>query len=425
MVGHCGVFFCTLSWKAAHISRFGSHFDGLTDGDDPDGDILKFAKRKLLNNKDSLEEADVSGSLACLAMRFGLEFNEDEDSRDVSYKQVERHMRICLAASTGFKKLITCSASEPLLAEAAYQLMLNSSASPVKILANHANLYCVDRGRRGELVASLIIMQARDASLPGYLAKRRWVPVTDFMEALLQPELSKSVLNSLPTLWREGDRDISFCEKFRDCYLWFNHVIKVEDSDVIKPKFIWKYIMRGAMIVCKDNQEGVDIILPVSTGLDKTISRRTVTAITIQVKNSESYGPNVDSRLFHAMDPCRLGMLSDDPLPIIRIVFALASPKAGVGFPPRRERENHRPDKFTSFDIWCAGLSTKIFKQIGGDLDSYVKLLDRSQTHDAFNVSEPNYPLSGDTKAIVGEIRWRMAPLVRSLGHDEIHHKSA
>ena len=148
--------FCILSWKAAHISRFGFHFKGLHGGDDPEGNILKFAMQKLLNNKDSLEEADISGSLACLAMRFGLEFNEDEDSLDISYKQVEHHMHICLATSTSFKKLIICSAWEPLLAEAVFQLMTNSSVSPVKRLANHSNLYCVDWGWCGKLVASLI-----------------------------------------------------------------------------------------------------------------------------------------------------------------------------------------------------------------------------------------------------------------------------
>jgi hypothetical protein len=67
-------------------------------------------------------------------------------------------MRICLATTTGFKKMITCSASEPLLAEAAFHLMSNGSASPVKYPANHPNLYCVDRRQRGELIVALIVM---------------------------------------------------------------------------------------------------------------------------------------------------------------------------------------------------------------------------------------------------------------------------
>lgn len=47
--------------------------------------------------------------------------------------------------------------------------------------------------------------------------------------------------------------------------------------------------------------------------------------------------------LFSAMDPCGLGLLSDRLRPVIRIhmVFrvALASPIAGLRFPPRRLRE--------------------------------------------------------------------------------------
>jgi hypothetical protein len=198
-------------------------------------DILRFAKQKLLNGKDWLEEADSSGSLACLATRFGLEFNEDEGSHEVAYKQVECHMRICLAATTGFKKMITCSASEPLLAEAAFHLMSNTTASPVKHLANHANLCCVDRGRRGELVAALIVMQARDASLPSHLPQRRWVFVTEFMQALLPLQVSEIFLDTLPTRWRKGEGSTTFRQTFDDCRLWFNHIIKVEDSEVIRP----------------------------------------------------------------------------------------------------------------------------------------------------------------------------------------------
>ena len=82
--------------------------------------------------------------------------------------------------------MITYPASEPLLAKTAFQLFFDSSASPVKHLANHTNLYCVDRARRGELVAALI-MQARDASLPTNLYQRRWVFVTEFIESLLPP----------------------------------------------------------------------------------------------------------------------------------------------------------------------------------------------------------------------------------------------
>jgi hypothetical protein len=271
-------------------------------------------------------------------------------------------------------------------------------------------------------IAAFIVMQARDASLPGHLPQRRWVSVMEFMEGLLPSQASQMFLNSLPTRWRKDEETIQFRDAFDNCRMWFNHVIKVEDSEVIKPEFLWKYVTRGAMVVCKDNQGGVDIIMP-AVFLDGNISRQTVTAIMVQVKNAKDYGLDVKNELFDAIDPCGLGLLSDHPRPIIRMVFALGSPKAGVRFPSRRSREIDYSDDFTSFDIWCAGLSTETFQQIGDDLDAYRKLLDRSQrSHDAFDVSESYNPLSEDTKKVVGRTRRSMAPLVKCLGHDGIHH---
>jgi hypothetical protein len=336
-------------------------------------------------------------------------------------------MRICLAATTGFKKLVTCSSSEPLLAEAAFRLMSATMSSPVKHLANHSNLYCVDRGRRGELVASLIIMQARDAALPEYSVtpSQRWVHVTEFMKALLPQHKSEELLNSLPTLWREGEESRTFQDTFDNCRLWFNHIIKVEDSTVITPVFLWKFVLRGAMVVCKENQQGIDIILPVvwlGSEPDGPISSETVSSIIIQVKNSSTFNSKITTKLFDAMDPLGLGLLGvTNPRPMIRMVMALASPEARIGFPDRPTRETRvtRYSKFTSFDIWCAGLSTDTYQQIGDDIDAYRKLLDRSQqSHDVFNVSQSYNPISDMTKEVVGMVRQSMAPLIKSSDHD-------
>ena len=101
------------------LSRFGTRYDALGDDDD----ILDFARSKLLDCRSSLVEGDDSGSLACLSVRFALKFNADVTSRDVTCTQVERHMRLCLAATTGFERLITVAGSEPLLAEVALAIM--------------------------------------------------------------------------------------------------------------------------------------------------------------------------------------------------------------------------------------------------------------------------------------------------------------
>jgi hypothetical protein len=391
---------------------------------------MLFAKEKLLNGQSWLEEGNRSGSLACLSVRFSLEFNADSVSRDVTCKQVERHMRLCLAATTGFTRLITLSGSEPLLAEAAWQLMRDSSAKPVRHLASHSDLHCVDRGRRGELVAALLVMQARDSAVATQLKRERLagrerpeghraVSVTDFMEALL-PQSSYDVLRgSQPTLW-DIDEPGDFDKTFKDYAMWFNHIIRIEDSKLINADYLWTFITRGAMVLCAQNQFGVDIVLPLC--LKKgNLSRHTVSAILIQVKNDVRYGCNVDKTLFDALNPARVGLFKEgsSPRPVIRMVFALASEEPRITFPTVRERNRGRfLDNCTTFDIWCAGLSS--FKDVDEDLSSYQILLDRSlQPHDAFELGEfkGDKELDESTRESRGRRRRRMAAL--TMLHDD------
>jgi hypothetical protein len=115
------------------------------------------------------------------------------------------------------------------------------------------------------------------------------------------------------------------------------------------------------------------------------------------------------------MDPFKVGLFSDgqESRPVIRAVFAPASPEAGVLIPDRPEREHHYPDKFAAFDIWCAGLSQDTLKVIGDDLHSCQVLLQRSlKPHGAFNLKETHgQRLDDKTRAARGCHRRRMAPL--------------
>ncbi|KAI0299880.1 hypothetical protein BC826DRAFT_993889 [Russula brevipes] len=195
--------------------------------------------------------------------------------------------------------------------------------------------------------------------------------------------------------------------------MWFNHVIKIEDSKMIAAEHLWFFITRGAMIMCTDNQRGVDIVLPVCVR-EGRLGPETVTAVLIQVKNSVCYGYDIDKTLFDAMDPFSVGLFrrSDNrpPRPIIRMVFALALDEScGVRFPPAPTREKNHYDDFTAFDVWCAGLS------------SYKLLLQRSlQSHDTFDLGEmdDNYMEDG-TRKLRGFLRRRLAALTMSEpGHN-------
>ena len=260
MAAHCASIFHRLSVENSLFptsSRFGVYHDQLGD----ENELFKFVKLKLLDSKLELEEKDDSGSLACLSVQFSLEFDMASNFHEVACKQVERHMWLCLAATTGCKTLITFSGSKPLLAEVVSQLMRQSMVNPVCHLANHLDLHCVDHGQCGELVAALILMQACDKAVMMQLSseRMRWVSVGSFIKALL-PEMNyKALEHKRMTSWRNGE-DKPFAETFEDYAMWFNHVIRVHQDTLVNAKYLWRFITCGVMIICAHNQPGVDII---------------------------------------------------------------------------------------------------------------------------------------------------------------------
>src|SRR5712671_5378483 len=376
----------------------------------------------------------------------------DGSARDVSYTQVERHMRLCIAETVGLEEMITTTGSEPLLAEAAYELMKNTEKSAVGYLAEHSDLNCIDRGRRGELVAILLIMQAYDAARE--ISRKRWVSVTNFMQALLPPSSHTTLLGPEPTSRPIGiDTTETFEEGFKDYGLWFNHVIKIEDKEIISIDHLWKFVTRGAMILCATGQEGIDIVLPVHR-TTQNLGPDSVTAIVVQVKNAKDYNGTPKPSLFDEMDsfvkstifsrvesdsqqkpntPAQAKppkkkqrvsqpkMVDVDLKPVIRLVFALASPEPAVIFRTQPEKR-HCSDSDAS-DIWLAGVSCETFGQIQEeDLQSYQTLLERSLLpHDAFNLADE--PKTGkEARKARGPRRRRMAPLIfPEPGHDGIH----
>jgi hypothetical protein len=384
---------------------------------------MSSARWELLDRHSYLPKGDQPGSLACLSVRFALEFSADEAGRDVACTQVERHLRLCVAGNTGSEKFITSAGSEPLLAEVAYEVMKQNGTSAVRHLADHPDLHCIERGRRGELVATMLIMHAYDEARNKRL---RWVSVSAFMKALLPPAEYDTLLKRRPTFWRTQE-DKPFEETFKDYGMWFNHVIKVEDSKMISAEHLWKFVTRGAMVLLSNNQAYVDIVLPVCN-TQQNLSSDSMTAILIRVKNAERSKKNIEETLFDTMSPFDLGMFPEEgspitvtvtPKPVIRLVFAFASPDAGVVFREQPECTKTRPGtSFTAFDIWLAGLSTSTFGKIGGanDLDAYRTLLDRSlrpHLHGAFELMED--PHVGDAaKKLRGSRRRRVVPLTLS-----------
>jgi hypothetical protein len=306
-------------------------------------------------------------------------------------------------------------------------------------------------------------MQAYDAARAA--AGRRWVSVIEFMEALLPASkyavLRESVPTTLPTSSTTSGCD-TFEGIFKDYGLWFNHVIKIERRELISVDYLWRFVTRGAMILCATNQEGIDIVLPVHL-TTQTLGPESVTAIVIQVKNTKDHKTEIKKRLFDAMDSvvrrvifssfgadfdCVPDSDSDSdsllvepknkkrkataaaeetleatmvkPKPVIRLVFALGSPDPSVVF---KELSNEPGNDLTTFDIWLGGLSCETFKQIKEeDLESYKTLLERSlMPRDAFILGDVAN-IGKEARELRLRYRQMMAPLtLPGRSHQGIH----
>jgi len=121
------------------------------------------------------------------------------------------------------------------------------------------------------------------------------------MEKLLPRDPYGILKKSFPTFYRQKENEI-FTVTFKDYDIWFNHVIRVEKDKMFSADHLWKFITRGAMILCSNNQEGIGIVIPICH-TQQALSRDSVTAILVRVKNGEKYQFKFHKLLFDGMDP--------------------------------------------------------------------------------------------------------------------------
>jgi len=331
--------------------RFGSLYDA---GDKAvSEDIVTFAATKLLNAEpDKVKELTDEQRLACLSQRVPIEFNSTTYVAQASErKQVEGHMRVCLKIDAAFESMVTVSASEPLLSEAAYSIMARTSFNVPKSMKSVLEGFAINKGDRGELLIMLLFTVARDKAvgpptaqpLPG----SRIIDITSFLaESLFQ---TNSVLQEL--------RD-----DFPNGKLHFNHYVKVHVYGVIDAEYLLLLSSRGAGILCANNQYAIDGINPflrdgTKLGLDN------LGLILWQSKNDSSFTATPQPALFAAMDVYKLRILKegDAAVPVIKIVFALAARTPSLTVVKCPPSINYNA---VVYEIWCAGISPEILNAV-------------------------------------------------------------
>ncbi|KAJ7498537.1 hypothetical protein FB451DRAFT_1982 [Mycena latifolia] len=430
------------TFQMAHLGR--ALFPTRYDAGDPGTrqTIIAFAQTKLLSEHRPLS-ISAAQNLACLSVRLGLEFKAAPwMEREAERIQVERHMRVCLTATAGFSKMLTIAPSEPLLAEAAWKTMQEHSVNFPRALGDHMDSTNLSAGDRGEYAAALILLLARDraaktftpismdedATLDSILkhdGHKRLVSVPEFLRALFSTDSSEDVAMKDRDAAEEvssdeegnednaddgmaaGDKFDPFqllpfhdpentktplTDAFRNSWMWFNHFLKVYDYGALTQEHLRSLVARGAAVICANDQQGIDILLPVVMG---TILKSTaITSIFVQVNNSASFQANIIPSLFDSMDPVNVVRLfhKTTSLPLIRLVFSLASKKSIVvgRNPSARSTSRSKGQKhhYSSYDIWCAGVSSATFGGIRKEENAaYSQLVYRSQPSMIYGLS--------------------------------------
>ncbi|KZT00611.1 uncharacterized protein LAESUDRAFT_753114 [Laetiporus sulphureus 93-53] len=230
--------------------------------------------------------------LAALSTRLLLEFEPARElSRTVEAELVDNNLRIAYSVPKRRGYPRSGYPSEPILAEAAARLLNRSEFSVPANLAPYVRSGLIKKGKKGELVMRLLLLEAFDKATrkkfgnsedPEHLTFDHPILVIDFLQALFGEKNMKAVLDKDAqnrANWR------TFRHAFGNAYVHFTHFGKSEDESVSNQFGAWAAVMRGMAMQCFTDQNVIDCIVPVVFGLDKKITPGRMSAILVQVKN--------------------------------------------------------------------------------------------------------------------------------------------
>lgn len=253
-------------------------------------ELLKLAEQKLLGGgitvDNWLKKPTFSSALAVLSSRISLDVTAE--SR-IASELVSGFMGICVHVSEDRCRLLVFYPSEPIVAEAAASLMRHENVfrKLLNFLLDALHTGYVEPGYRGELVARLLLMIAWDQATGsrGLSSSLNLENLGYMKEFVSQPIRVKDFLTSLFGQDNYNNNIQDLPQKFTDGLLAFTHFIPLTYTPTqieLRSLFI-----RFAAVICKRNQAGVDLILPVLLDWDgsNTISLNSMSYFLIQIKN--------------------------------------------------------------------------------------------------------------------------------------------
>jgi hypothetical protein len=347
-------------------------------------DLIIFAQEKLICQ--SLPKGGTpltsQQSLAILSVRLMLDVEPTRTSvGNIQADLVALHMRIAYSVPSHREYMRSGTPSEPILAEAAAQLMQYLTNIP-STLSGFVGQGLVEKGHAGELVARLLLTLAYDRAIENDSNSESQLPysqgcsLSQFMRALFGEThyqiLAASQPDNLPALSTEPFEDV-----FENSLVRFTHFGRADNEEIVTPRFAWAAFLRCMGVQCCVRQTSIDIIIPILLDKRQPVQPSNITCMFISVKDRLQTG-NFTLLNFFAST---LGFLPGGlpPRPYISVImqlgingrslFAVSKPNANP------ERPHHPHDKHPRYSINAIGCDASLYPVIESSNHDYAALL--------------------------------------------------
>jgi hypothetical protein len=234
-------------------------------------ELLRLAKRKLigLNSSTQLSDPKSLSLSACLAV-FGcrLQF-AFRPSYEIAAELTSSHLGVVDFISKDRDILLMSYTSEPVVAEAAAMLM-DPSGNILPAMLHRLEDYLrgnfIDSGVRSEYIARLVCVLAADQvakqneDLLNGFTFNKTIPCKEYLQELVGDDLDNII--------RSQNQFTGDIYRFLQGKVFFTHFINCSYTPTLGD--LVDFFKRGAAILCKNNQKGIDMIIPVLLPQTKT-----------------------------------------------------------------------------------------------------------------------------------------------------------
>ncbi|KAB5587758.1 hypothetical protein CTheo_8800 [Ceratobasidium theobromae] len=293
--------------------------------------------------------------------------DECDDAQLTEQKLVASHMQVTFTVPEHCNYIYSGYPSEPILAEAAAQLMyLNSMHNGIPdVLLNWCKNDLIPKGECGELVAQLLLTKAHDHAVACLFLKdtptyTTLILLVDFLIALVGESHTEKLFNMVP----DNVLDLTMLKESRlgSLKLNFTHWVKAGDSCAVTDEAGVAGLGCSMAWQCYDQQEAIDLVIPLlleDEDKDTKLGQDNVSAIFLQIKNRNRLQKvDVDAENL-GFFTCHLDK-EEKPRPYLTIVLNLGVHKQNTSSPvqiptpvmrksPRTAQSQHPQYLFTVF----------------------------------------------------------------------------